>query len=139
MAIVFRISQIFNMPEYDFRREIEVPEDKVQVKLEHADFSWGFKVKQMTADEQKKRNNKFALELDEVKSNILTDINIDMKSGDFLAVVGQVGCGKTSLLYSIMDETIVNGGASTVAGSIAYVEQEPFIISDSVENNIRFG
>lgn len=62
-----------------------------------------------------------------------------MKPGDFLAVVGQVGCGKTSLLYSIMDETIVNGGTTHVAGSIAYVEQEPFIISDSVENNIRFG
>ena len=93
----------------------------------------------MTAEEQKKKNNKFALELDEIKSNILTDININMKSGDFLAVVGQVGCGKTSLLYSIMDETIVNGGTSSVVGSIAYVEQEPFIISDSVENNIRFG
>lgn len=93
----------------------------------------------MTAEEQKKKNNKFALELDEIKSNILTDININMKSGDFLAVVGQVGCGKTSLLYSVMDETIVNGGTSSVVGSIAYVEQEPFIISDSVENNIRFG
>ena len=127
------------MPEYTFRREVEVPQDKVEIKLEHANFTWGFKVKQMTAEEKSKRNNKLALELDEVKSNILTDMNINMKSGDFLAVVGQVGCGKTSLLYSIMDETINTGGTSSVVGTIAYVEQEPFIISDSVENNIRFG
>lgn len=67
------------------------------------------------------------------------DINIDMKSGDFLAVVGQVGCGKTSLLYSIMEETGVMKGKSSIAGSIAYVEQEPFIFSSSVKDNITFG
>lgn len=62
-----------------------------------------------------------------------------MKSGDFMAVVGQVGCGKTSLLYSIMQETgVMKGNASTV-GSIAYVEQEPFIFSASVKENICFG
>jgi ABC-type cobalamin/Fe3+-siderophores transport system ATPase subunit len=45
-----------------------------------------------------------------------------MKSGDFLAVVGQVGCGKTSLLFSIMEETLVMKGKASVVGSIAYVE-----------------
>ena len=38
-----------------------------------------------------------------------------------------------------MEETLVQNGTSKVQGSIAYVEQEPFIISESVENNIRFG
>ena len=52
-----------------------------------------------------------------------------MKRGDFLTVVGQVGCGKTSLLYSIMEETGVMKGNASVVGSIAYVEQEPFIFS----------
>lgn len=62
-----------------------------------------------------------------------------MKRGDFLAVVGQVGCGKTSLLYSIMEETGVMKGKTSVVGSIAYVEQEPFIFSQSVKENITFG
>ena len=62
-----------------------------------------------------------------------------MKPGDFLTVVGQVGCGKTSLLYSIMEETILQKGTSKIEGSIAYVEQEPFIFSGSVKNNILFG
>jgi len=70
---------------------------------------------------------------------ILYDIDIDMKSGDFMVVVGQVGCGKTSLLYSIMEETGVMKGNASVAGSVAYVEQEPFIFSSSVKDNITFG
>lgn len=56
-----------------------------------------------------------------------------MKSGDLLVVVGEVGCGKTSLLYSIMEETQLTKGASDINGSIAYVEQEPFIYSASVK------
>lgn len=56
-----------------------------------------------------------------------------------MAVVGQVACGKTSLLYSIMQETGVMKGNASVIGSIAYVEQEPFIFSASVKENITFG
>ena len=62
-----------------------------------------------------------------------------MKSGDFMAVIGQVGCGKTSLLYSIMHEMEVMKGNMKVAGSISYVEQEPFIYSASIKDNILFG
>jgi ABC-type cobalamin/Fe3+-siderophores transport system ATPase subunit len=45
-----------------------------------------------------------------------------MKSGDFMVIVGQVGCGKTSLLYSIMEEMEVQKGKMFVNGSISYVE-----------------
>lgn len=62
-----------------------------------------------------------------------------MKPGDFLTVVGQVGSGKTSLLYSVLQETSIKNGSLSVKGSIAYVEQEPFIFSASVKQNIMFG
>ena len=39
-----------------------------------------------------------------------------------LAVIGKVGCGKSSLLMSIMDETILTQGSKQISGSIAYVE-----------------
>jgi len=54
-------------------------------------------------------------------------------------VAGKVGSGKTTLLYSIMEETHKKSGSMHVCGSIAYVEQEPFIISGTVEDNITFG
>jgi len=38
-----------------------------------------------------------------------------------------------------MQETILKKGSLEVCGSIAYVEQEPFIIAASVKRNIMFG
>lgn len=83
------------MPEYEFTRETDVPHDKVSIKFDHCNFTWGFKIKQLTEEQKKeKENNKknkddqYKIEVDDVKTNILNDINIDMKPGDFLAVVG---------------------------------------------------
>ena len=70
---------------------------------------------------------------------MLENINIDLRSGSLLAIVGQVGCGKTTLLHAMMQETTLRHGTATVAGSVAYVEQEPFILSASVRQNIQFG
>ena len=56
-----------------------------------------------------------------------------------MIVVGQVGTGKTTLLYSIMNETKLCSGSMSVRGTIAYVEQEPYIYSGSIRDNILFG
>lgn len=40
------------------------------------------------------------------KDEILKEQDLKLEGNDFLVVVGRVGCGKTSLLYSIMGETI---------------------------------
>lgn len=62
-----------------------------------------------------------------------------MGSSDLLVVAGRIGTGKTTLLFSILDETIKKGGTQTVKGKVAYVEQEPFIFSATVADNITFG
>ena len=79
------------------------------------------------------------LKIETVKTPTLADLTFSMKSGDFMVVIGEVGCGKTSLLYSIMHEMEVMKGDLQVAGSISYVEQEPFIFSASIKDNILFG
>jgi ABC-type hemin transport system ATPase subunit len=60
--------------------------------------------------------------LEKIDKKVLTKLSFDMKAGDMLTVVGPVGCGKTSLLFSVMEETSMQGGSSTINGSIAYVE-----------------
>ena len=45
LAIIFRISSIFEMDEFQFTRELEVKEEDVCVEFNNADISWGFKVK----------------------------------------------------------------------------------------------
>jgi ABC-type multidrug transport system fused ATPase/permease subunit len=56
-----------------------------------------------------------------------------------MIVAGEIGSGKTTLLYSILNETVKTEGTLNVRGTIAYVEQDPFIISGSIEKNITFG
>lgn len=73
------------------------------------------------------------------KNAVLRDISLTMIQGELLVVVGKIGSGKTSLLYSLMDETVKKNGQHTVRGKVAYVEQEPFIFSGSIEENICFG
>lgn len=56
-----------------------------------------------------------------------------------MIVVGPVGSGKSSLLHALMNETNQTGGSQTIQGKLAYVEQEPFIFSASIRDNVCFG
>ena len=70
---------------------------------------------------------------------MLSEVNFELKHDDTLVVVGKIGSGKTTLLHSLMDETVKLGGSTLVRGKVAYVEQEPFIFSATIQENIIFG
>ena len=76
---------------------------------------------------------------EEVSQDVLSELNFELKSGELMIVVGSVGSGKTSLLHALMNETNRTGGSHCVEGKIAYVEQEPFIFSASIIDNVCFG
>lgn len=44
LAVLYRISGVLEMSEYDFSRDTEVRKEDVEVSFEHADISWGFKI-----------------------------------------------------------------------------------------------
>ena len=69
----------------------------------------------------------------------MSELNFELASPSLLAIVGQVGCGKTTLLHLLMKEAKLVSGEAVVQGSVAYVEQEPFIFSASIKDNILFG
>lgn len=81
---------------------------------------------------------KFIDVISEEKS-IVANMNFEVNPGELMVIVGQVGCGKTTTLMSILEETNRVSGSLEVTGTIAYVEQEPFIISSSIRDNITFG
>lgn len=56
-----------------------------------------------------------------------------------MMVIGHVGSGKSSLLATIMRECELKKGELAINGTIAYVEQEPFILSDTLKENITLG
>jgi ABC-type multidrug transport system fused ATPase/permease subunit len=75
------------------------------------------------------------------KSNyILKDINVHIEPGDFVAVIGKVGSGKSSLLLSLMNEMVSHAGTRIRKnGSTAYISQEAFLQNETIKNNITFG
>ena len=53
--------------------------------------------------------------------------------------MGKVGSGKSGLLSAILEEIPYYSGLLKMQGSKAYVEQEPYIVSGTVRQNILFG
>ncbi|XP_076757725.1 putative multidrug resistance-associated protein lethal(2)03659 isoform X1 [Xylocopa sonorina] len=73
------------------------------------------------------------------QEDTLKNININIKPGELVAVVGQVGSGKSSLLNVILKELPLKSGTIQVNGKIAYACQEPWLFAGSVRQNILFG
>ncbi len=83
---------------------------------------------------------------------VLKNINIDVRAGEIIALVGMSGGGKTSLVNLIPrffdasegavfvdDVDIRDISISSLRGQIAIVTQEPILFNDTVRNNIAYG
>lgn len=57
----------------------------------------------------------------------LMDLCIEVPKGKFVAVVGKVGSGKSSLLQAMVGEMRKTRGDVVFGGSVAYVAQSPWI------------
>ncbi|OQU75975.1 hypothetical protein SORBI_3010G066200 [Sorghum bicolor] len=72
-------------------------------------------------------------------SIVLRDISLQLQKGLFIAIVGEVGSGKSSLLNTVIGETHVISGSISSCDSIAYVPQVPWILSGTLRDNILLG
>jgi ABC-type multidrug transport system fused ATPase/permease subunit len=70
---------------------------------------------------------------------ILQDLNLKVKKGEVVMVIGAVGSGKSSIASAVIGETTYSQGEIEVNGSLAYVPQEAWIINATVRDNIVFG
>ncbi|NXV46186.1 MRP1 protein, partial [Uria aalge] len=73
------------------------------------------------------------------ETSCLRSIDLTVPQGSLLAVVGQVGAGKSSLLSALLGELEKTDGCVTMKGTAAYVPQQAWIQNASVEDNILFG
>jgi ABC-type multidrug transport system fused ATPase/permease subunit len=83
--------------------------------------------------------------------DILKDIQLEVKEGEFVAIVGEVGSGKSMLLLSLLGETgasfdtyhiedkdVLKETPDEVRAHFSYVPQEGFIMSASLRENVAF-
>uniref|UniRef100_A0A671VKK2 ATP-binding cassette, sub-family C (CFTR/MRP), member 3 n=1 Tax=Sparus aurata TaxID=8175 RepID=A0A671VKK2_SPAAU len=70
---------------------------------------------------------------------VLHNINVMVPQGSLLAVVGHVGCGKSSLISALLGEMEKLEGDVSVRGSVAYVPQQAWIQNATLRDNILFG
>ncbi|XP_044957073.1 ABC transporter C family member 10-like isoform X2 [Hordeum vulgare subsp. vulgare] len=69
----------------------------------------------------------------------LKNINLIVKSGEKVAICGEVGSGKSTLLAALLGEVPKTEGMIQVCGKIAYISQNAWIQSGTVQDNILFG
>jgi len=85
----------------------------------------------------------------ETNVNALKDINVDIKSGEKIAIIGKTGSGKSTIAELILRTYDVDKGSitidnhdiksislSNIRSNIAYVPQDVFLFSDTIFNNI---
>eukprot|EP00123_Amoebidium_parasiticum_P018424 comp24199_c0_seq1/m.44437 comp24199_c0_seq1/g.44437 ORF comp24199_c0_seq1/g.44437 comp24199_c0_seq1/m.44437 type:complete len:1466 (-) comp24199_c0_seq1:528-4925(-) len=69
----------------------------------------------------------------------LKNITLSLAPGSLTAVVGRVGCGKSSLCSALMGNLVKERGEVRVNGRFAYVAQQAWIQNATVRDNILFG
>ena len=86
------------------------------------------------------------------KTQVLKNISVHVPAGSTLAIMGRTGSGKTTLANLLLRLYDCEGGSILLDGipireiplkvlrqNIAYVPQDNFLFSDTIENNIAFG
>ncbi|KAI9398440.1 hypothetical protein POPTR_003G182601v4 [Populus trichocarpa] len=70
---------------------------------------------------------------------VLNHVNLCLSKGSLVAIIGEVGSGKSSLLSAMLGEMTLIHGSVHSSGSVAYVPQVPWIMSGTIRDNILFG
>ena len=90
---------------------------------------------------------------DDTNIKALTDVSFTIKKGETIAILGKTGSGKSTILslltrihdvsgiskIKIDDEDLTDYDLYHLRKSMSIVTQDPFLFSDTIKNNIKFG
>lgn len=69
----------------------------------------------------------------------LKNISFTLPKGKLIAVCGNVGSGKSSLIAAVLEQMYLQSGSVAVNGTFAYVAQQAWIFHGTVQENILMG
>ena len=106
----------------------EISDLKCDIKIDNLDFKYGN------------------------RELVLKNINMNIKHGQRIAIVGESGCGKTTLAKLLMglyqpekgsisfgENNLDDISLKSLRSHISYISQDIFLFSDTVENNLKLG
>ncbi|XP_048236908.1 multidrug resistance-associated protein 1-like isoform X1 [Haliotis rufescens] len=114
---VSRVSKFLRAKDLDDLNVRQDPHSDAAIKVEQGNFTWDRELPKPT----------------------LRKVNLEIPEGKLVAVVGQVGAGKSSLISAMLGEMDKLSGSVTVKSSVAYVPQEAWIQNATLRDNITFG
>ena len=130
-ASLARISELLDAPVDVQDKETAVPLENIKGNIEFRDLSFRYP---------------------DGEFNALEHVSFTINAGENVGLVGKTGCGKTTLVdlilrtYNVADGTLFIDGHDvnditirSVRNGCAYVPQDNFLFSDTIENNIGFG
>ncbi len=93
-----------------------------------------------------------SLTYDDTNIEALKGVSFTVEAGETLAILGKTGSGKSSIVNLVSRLYDATNGKVTIDGipirkvnlddlrsSVGFVPQDPFLFSDTIANNIRFG
>lgn len=88
---------------------------------------------------------------DKKQKYIIKNLDLEIKTGDFVAIIGESGSGKTTLINLLMgllkptegqilaDDTNIFDNIGSWRGNFGYVPQNIYLLDDKIKKNIGFG
>ena len=161
-----RIQKFLQIPNHD-KEQIKLLNDNSELSIDINNINFGVikSNKDIKDSKEEEVNNKNIDEdddndekiLDEeynyemIKVKLLKDINIKIKKGEHLGIIGKVGSGKSCLINSFINNLLIikddEGNKNNlikenkkinILDNISYVSQNPWILNDTFRNNILF-
>jgi ATP-binding cassette, subfamily C (CFTR/MRP), member 1 len=119
------------------------------IVLENVQFEWCRKpsceysedgtYSRVTDDTSQDEESKCQDNEDDMISHSSNPLSLRVPRGSLVAIVGPIGCGKSTMLKGLLGELHCLTGSVIVRGSVAYHQQDPWILNASVLDNILFG
>ncbi|KAJ3277152.1 hypothetical protein HDV01_000204 [Terramyces sp. JEL0728] len=119
VAATDRISGFLQLEEVVELKPTSAPEGSdLALEIEDADFKW-----------------------DGTEGNepTIKNISIKIKKGSKVGIVGDVGCGKSSIIAAILGQIRKIRGKTNVYSTTAYMSQEAWLLNMTLRENILFG
>ena len=118
MSSILSAEEYTDQPQFLLKNEAENNGFAVQVK--NATFNW-------------------VVAKDEEDGFELKDFNLDIPAGALVAVIGQVGAGKSSLLSALIGDMKKKSGEVIFRGKVGYCQQQAWILNTTLRENVVFG